>query len=140
MKIFLGFVWRNTILTLTINFIKSHGWMAMIPACHVGDRGSIPLCCFIFHFSSFFWKFPLLGNFKTPQKGLLYDAIRLGPSAFNLKLNKSNWYFWHPCTFVHFQGIQLWKFFYYINFDKNVKLGCKIKNLEKTIFVPNSFW
>ena len=83
MKTFLEFVGSNVLLKFSPSYIHPHGWVAIAPACYAGDRGSILQSYQIFLFSSFFENPPFFWDFQPPKKGLLYEAIRLGPSAFN---------------------------------------------------------
>ena len=83
LKTFLEFLGRNILLKFSTSYIYPHGWVAIAPACHVGDQGSIPWSYQVFLFSSFFENPPFFWDFQPPKKGLLYEAIRLGPSAFN---------------------------------------------------------
>ena len=57
------------------------------PDICLGDQGSIP-CLGGFCFFSFLYTFyPFLAifrDFQPPKKGLLYQAIPMGPCAFNL--------------------------------------------------------
>ena len=60
------------------------GLMVYTLTCRASARGSIPREGDFMPFHFFLLFLPILGDFKTPKKGLLYQAIPTGPCAFIL--------------------------------------------------------
>ena len=78
MKTFLEFLGRNILLKFNLSLIHPHGWVAITPACHAGDRDSIPRSYQVFLFSSFFENPPFFGDFQPPQKGVTIQSYTIG--------------------------------------------------------------
>ena len=89
LKTFLEFLGRNILLKFSPSLIHPHGWVAIAPACHVGNLGSIPRSCQVFLFSSFFENPPLFLGFSTSQKGVTIRSYTIGTKCIQPICNET---------------------------------------------------
>ena len=88
LKTFLEFFGRNILLKSNLSLIHPHGWVAIAPACHAGDRVQFPDLVKFFFFLHFL-KIPSFLGFSTPQKGVTIQSYTIGTKCIQPICNET---------------------------------------------------